>query len=51
MFYTTDQELGLAMTLAPLWDAGDMRLTPLHPEMVARLEKAGVITPTPEATY
>ncbi len=51
VFYTTDQEPWLAMALAPPWDTDDMRLAPLHPEYVKQLEKAGVITPTPGATY
>jgi hypothetical protein len=52
VFYVKENDPWLALALAPPWDiANDLRLAPLHPDFIKRLQEAGVITPTPEPTY
>lgn len=49
VFYLNENEPWLALALVPPWDvANDLRLAPLHPDYIKRLQEAGVITPTPE---
>jgi hypothetical protein len=52
VFHLKEGEPWLALALVPPWDvANDLRLAPLHPDYLKRLQEAGLITPTPEPTY
>ncbi len=51
VFYTKEQEPWLALALGPPWNTNDLILAPLHPEYIKRLQKMGLITPTPKSVY
>jgi hypothetical protein len=52
VFHLTEGDPWLALALVPPWDiTNDLRLAPLHPDYIKRLQETGVITPTPEPTY
>ena len=51
VFYAAEDKPWLALASVPPWGADELRLAPLAPEYIERLLKAGVITPTPAATY
>lgn len=51
VFFTKDQKPWVAVALAPPWNMDDIRLAPLHPDLMDQLQEQGVITPTPKPVY